>query len=115
MTKVDVSHKVDDSSGSIGRRYARTDEIAVPYGITIDFDTLKQPHSVTIRERDSMGQLRIPVQKLAFLTQQVRLNILSLQLEDAAKIVHDLSYSKATWQDMESRYPKFEQQENKNV
>lgn len=61
LTSVDVSHKVDDSSGSIGRRYARTDEIAIPYGITIDFDTLKEPHSVTMRERDSMGQVRIPV------------------------------------------------------
>lgn len=61
LTKVDVSHKVDDSSGSIGRRYARTDEIAIPYGITIDFDTLKEPHSVTLRERDSMTQVRIPV------------------------------------------------------
>lgn len=61
LTKVGISHKVDDSSGSIGRRYARTDEIAIPYGITIDFDTLKEPHSATLRERDSMGQVRIPV------------------------------------------------------
>lgn len=61
LTRVDVSHKVDDSSGSIGRRYARTDEIAIPYGITIDFDTLKEPHSVTLRERDLMSQVRIPV------------------------------------------------------
>lgn len=61
MTLVDVSHKVDDSSGSIGRRYARTDEIAIPYGITVDFDTLKEPNSCTLRERDSMGQVRIPV------------------------------------------------------
>lgn len=61
LTKAEVSHKVDDSSGSIGRRYARTDEIAIPYGITVDFDTLKNPHSVTLRERDSTGQVRIPV------------------------------------------------------
>lgn len=61
MTQVEVSHKVDNSSGSIGRRYARTDEIAIPYGVTIDFDTLKEPHSVTLRERDTMQQLRIPV------------------------------------------------------
>lgn len=61
LTAVDVSHKVDDSSGSIGRRYARTDEIAIPYGITIDFDTLKEPNSATLRERDSMGQVRISV------------------------------------------------------
>ena len=63
LTRLDVSHKVDDSSGSIGRRYARTDEIAIPFGITIDFDSLKSPHSATLRERDSMAQIRIPVSK----------------------------------------------------
>lgn len=92
LTRVDVSHKVDDSSGSIGRRYARTDEIAIPYGITIDFDTLKEPHSVTLRERDSMGQVRIP-------------------LEVISDVVRDLSFSKISWSDVESKYPKFEQQE----
>ena len=61
LTRVDVSHKVDDSSGSIGRRYARTDAIAIPFGITIDFDTLKEPHTATLRERDSMKQIRAPV------------------------------------------------------
>ena len=40
---------MDDSSGSIGRRYARTDEIAVPFGITVDFDSLKT-NSVTLRD-----------------------------------------------------------------
>lgn len=92
MTRVDVSHKVDDSSGSIGRRYARTDEIAIPYGITIDFDTLKEPHSVTLRERDSMTQLRIPI-------------------DDIADVVRNLSYSKTTWEEISAKYPKFEQQE----
>lgn len=61
LTKDEISHKVDDSSGSIGRRYARTDEIAIPYGITVDFDTLKEPYSVTLRERDSMKQIRVSV------------------------------------------------------
>lgn len=62
MDTVDVSHDIDDSSGSIGRRYARTDEIAVPFGITIDFDTVrKEPASATLRERDSMSQVRINV------------------------------------------------------
>lgn len=60
LRQEDISHKVDDSSGSIGRRYARTDEIAVPYGITIDFDTVGD-HTVTLRERDSMTQIRVPV------------------------------------------------------
>ena len=41
LTDHDVPHKVDDSSGSIGKRYARTDEVAVPYGVCIDFDSLK--------------------------------------------------------------------------
>lgn len=61
LTKLDVSHKVDDSAGSIGRRYARTDEIAIPFGVTIDFDTLQSPHTATLRERDSMNQVRMPV------------------------------------------------------
>ena len=61
LTRHDVSHKVDASSGSIGRRYARTDQVAVPFGITVDFDTLKEPHTATLRERDSMKQIRAPV------------------------------------------------------
>jgi len=63
LTRLDVSHKVDDSSGSIGRRYARTDEIAIPFGVTVDFDSLTSPHSATLRERDSMAQVRIPVSR----------------------------------------------------
>ena len=62
MTKQGVSHKVDDSSGSIGRRYARTDEIGVAFGITVDFDTVnKTPHTATLRDRDSMTQIRAQV------------------------------------------------------
>jgi glycyl-tRNA synthetase len=49
LTEVEVSHKVDDSSGAIGKRYARTDEVAIPYGICVDFDSLKEPHTVTLR------------------------------------------------------------------
>lgn len=65
MTKFGVSHKVDDSSGSIGRRYARTDEIGVAFGITIDFDTVnKTPHTATLRDRDTMRQIRAEVMLL---------------------------------------------------
>ena len=60
LAEAGVSHKVDDSGGSIGRRYARTDEIAIPFGITIDFDTFKYD-SVTMRERNSMKQVRMPI------------------------------------------------------
>ncbi len=49
-----------DESGSIGRRYARQDEIGTPFCITIDYDTLKD-ESVTIRDRDTTGQKRINI------------------------------------------------------
>lgn len=62
LTRNGISHKVDDSSGSIGRRYARTDEIGVAFGITIDFDTVNRtPHTATLRDRDSMRQIRAEV------------------------------------------------------
>ena len=49
-----------DDSGAIGRRYRRQDEIGTPFCITVDFDSL-QDEAVTIRERDSMAQERIPL------------------------------------------------------
>ncbi len=52
-----------DESGSIGKRYARADEIGIPYGITVDYDTLKN-QTVTLRERNSMNQKRVPVEAL---------------------------------------------------
>ena len=55
-----ISYKIDDISDSIGRRYARTDEIGVPFGITID-DQTPVDQSVTLREINSMKQIRIPV------------------------------------------------------
>lgn len=62
LTKEGIANKVDDSSGSIGRRYSRTDEIGVPFGITVDFDSLAdQVPSVTVRNRDTMTQIRVNV------------------------------------------------------
>ena len=52
-----------DESGSIGKRYRRQDEIGTPYCITIDFETLED-NAVTIRDRDTMEQVRIPVSEL---------------------------------------------------
>uniref|UniRef100_A0AAZ3P528 Glycine--tRNA ligase n=1 Tax=Oncorhynchus tshawytscha TaxID=74940 RepID=A0AAZ3P528_ONCTS len=93
MTKQGVSHKVDDSSGSIGRRYARTDEIGVAFGITIDFDTVnKTPHTATLRDRDSMRQIRAEVSELP-------------------GIIRDLANGVMTWAEVESKYPIFEGQE----
>lgn len=52
-----------DTSGTIGRRYARSDEIGVPYAITIDYDTIEDKR-VTIRNRDTFEQKRIEIIQL---------------------------------------------------
>jgi glycyl-tRNA synthetase len=52
-----------DDSGAIGRRYRRQDEIGTPFAITVDYDT-KENNTVTLRDRDSMKQVRIPITKL---------------------------------------------------
>ena len=72
---VELAHKVqnevrplgltqyDDTGGNIGKRYRRQDEIGTPYCVTVDFDSLED-QQVTIRERDSMGQRRVPIAEL---------------------------------------------------
>ncbi|XP_053119796.1 glycine--tRNA ligase [Hemicordylus capensis] len=93
LTRNGVCHKVDDSSGSIGRRYARTDEIGVAFGITIDFDTVNRtPHTATLRDRDSMRQIRAEISELP-------------------NIVRDLANGNITWTVVEAKYPLFEGQE----
>jgi glycyl-tRNA synthetase len=54
----------DQTGGNIGRRYRRQDEIGTPYCVTVDFDSLDD-QAVTIRERDSMEQERVPISALA--------------------------------------------------
>ncbi|VDK39190.1 unnamed protein product [Taenia asiatica] len=94
LTRVGISHRVDESGGSIGRRYARTDQIAIPYGITVDFDTVNQkPPSASLRERETMKQIRVPV---------------SANLPD---LVSDLANGIVSWRDALANYPIFEQQE----
>lgn len=53
-----------DVTGQIGKRYRRQDEIGTPFCVTVDFDTLEDKR-VTVRERDSMLQERIEIEKLA--------------------------------------------------
>eukprot|EP00092_Neocalanus_flemingeri_P001375 GFUD01001467.1.p1 GENE.GFUD01001467.1~~GFUD01001467.1.p1 ORF type:complete len:734 (-),score=213.81 GFUD01001467.1:502-2703(-) len=95
LTLHDISHRVDDSSGSIGKRYARTDEVSIPFGITVDFDSLKEPHSVTLRERDTTTQIRIDVDKVA-------------------EVIYQLSTGRTTWAVVTTQFPKFEAQETKS-
>ncbi|HZR11689.1 MAG TPA: glycine--tRNA ligase [Acidimicrobiia bacterium] len=52
-----------DVTGSIGRRYRRQDEVGTPYCVTVDFDTLDD-HAVTVRDRDSMDQDRVSIDRL---------------------------------------------------
>ena len=52
-----------DGSGTIGRRYARSDEIGVPFAVTVDHETLENK-TVTIRNRDNLEQIRIPVNEV---------------------------------------------------
>ncbi len=59
-----------DNAGSIGRRYARADEAGVPLGITVDYDTLRD-ETVTVRDRDSWGQVRAQVKTLRTTIDQI--------------------------------------------
>ena len=80
-----LSSIMDTTGVSIGRRYARTDEIGVPYAVTIDYDTLKDG-TVTIRERDSMGQVRVP-------------------LTEVIGVLTQLSGGIVTWEATQIKYP----------
>ena len=52
-----------DDAGAIGRRYRRQDEVGTPFCVTVDFDSLDD-REVTVRERDTMHQDRIPIVNL---------------------------------------------------
>lgn len=86
-----ISSRVDDSGATIGKRYSRNDELGTPFGITIDFQTVKDG-SVTLRERDSTTQVRADEAKI---------------LEAVQAMVN----GSKLWKDIESELPKFESQE----
>ena len=63
-----------DETGSIGKRYRRQDEIGTPFCITYDFDTLEKDNCVTVRDRDTMEQVRMPIDELeAYLKEKTTL------------------------------------------
>lgn len=78
-------NSVYDKSGSVGRRYARADEIGVPYCITIDFDTLKN-RSVTLRNRDTTKQVRVKIADLKEIIRKLLNN--EIKFEKAGTIVN---------------------------
>lgn len=59
-----ISSRRDDSGVAIGRRYARSDELGIPFAVTFDFDTVTDA-CVTVRERDSCAQVRVPTAEVA--------------------------------------------------
>lgn len=85
-----LSCRIESSSASIGRRYARTDEIGIPFAITLDFDTLKKDselyNTVTLRERDSMKQVRMP-------------------MDDVVKTLNEIVKERLSWEDLLKKYP----------
>eukprot|EP00825_Cyclidium_porcatum_P009557 TRINITY_DN14890_c0_g1_i1.p1 TRINITY_DN14890_c0_g1~~TRINITY_DN14890_c0_g1_i1.p1 ORF type:complete len:251 (-),score=4.03 TRINITY_DN14890_c0_g1_i1:2-754(-) len=72
-----------DLPGSIGKRYRRQDEIGTPFCITVDFDT-ETDKSVTIRDRDTMEQIRIPISEAVSYTHLTLPTICSVQISVVA-------------------------------
>jgi glycyl-tRNA synthetase len=72
-----------DDSGSIGRRYARSDEAGIPFCITIDGDSLKKKDA-TIRERDTTKQIRVKISELKDILRKLILG--EIKFEDAGRI-----------------------------
>lgn len=61
MNLAGLSSKVDDTGVSVGKRYARTDECGIPFGFTVDFDTVEK-NLVTMRQLDTMTQTQFPME-----------------------------------------------------
>ena len=61
-----------DVTGAIGKRYRREDEIGTPFCITYDFDS-KEDGCVTVRDRDTMDQVRIPISEVsAYISEKIK-------------------------------------------
>lgn len=64
FSRLNLAGSTDDTGASIGKRYARNDELGIPFAITIDTDTLEADKCATIRERDSCAQIRVPLNEV---------------------------------------------------
>ena len=86
-----ITYRID-AIDSIGRRYARTDEIGIPFGITIDDVTLKD-NTVTLREIDTMKQIRVPI-------------------NEVGNVIKNCCNRIEKWEDIVKKYPAFEDKKN---
>jgi glycyl-tRNA synthetase len=91
MKKAGISTKVDDTGSSIGKRYARTDEVGIPFGVTIDHQTL-QDKTVTLREIETCVQVRI-------------------KIEEVPGVLSDIIDGYLTWEEVSKKYPIFKNKE----
>lgn len=66
LTAAGISHKIDVTGTSIGKKYARTDELGAPFAITVDSTT-----SVTIRERDGKDQVRVNLKEVVVVVKEL--------------------------------------------
>lgn len=87
LRKLGISCGIDNLSASIGKRYARNDEAGVPFGITVDFNTVKDG-TVTLRGRNSTKQVRS-------------------SKSDVLSAVKSLVYGEESWEDVFERLPEF--------
>ncbi|KAG2429717.1 hypothetical protein HYH02_013974 [Chlamydomonas schloesseri] len=86
LTAAGLSNLIDTTGNTIGKRYARTDEIGVPFAVTVDFQSVEGDGSVTLRERDSMTQVRVPA-------------------GEVAGVIRDLVDDRTTWEAVSGKYP----------
>lgn len=86
MTAFGHSSSIDDSNATLGKRYSRNDELGVPFAVTVDFDSMND-NQVTLRERDTMVQVRLPV-------------------TEVANVLNDLCRGSRTWADVQNVFPK---------
>lgn len=87
LRRLGVSTRVDDSSASIGKRYARNDELGTPFGITVDFQSVKD-NTITLRDRDTTKQVRASE-------------------DEILQAVKSLTDGDETWADILKRLPEF--------
>jgi len=85
LTLRSLSFTIDDTSATLGKRYARNDELGIPFAVTVDFDSLNDQQA-TIRERDSQDQIRVP-------------------LPEIPDLVQKLTHEEITWAGAEALYP----------
>lgn len=82
-----ISYKVDQTGVSIGKRYSRNDELGIPFGITVDYDSLDD-NSFTLRDRDSTKQVRASEKEIV-------------------RAISRMCKGKETWADVAARLPAF--------